>query len=147
MIFYYFYCKNLDLVMTNLGAFTAICFAVFLSVMLDLVLGIKESRKQGHFTHSYGLRRTIEKLTSYLALVIIGFVIDAINPIFFYWGVHHLPLASVILAFALIYTEGISIKEHLSDGTRKKMRNMPRELRAIMREIKEVKDEVSNLKN
>lgn len=132
--------------MTNLGAFTSICFMVFIAVMLDLFLGIRESKKDGKYTHSYGLRKTIEKLTAYLALVIIGFVIDAINPIFFYWGIKHLPIASIILAFSLIYTEGVSIREHLSEGTRQKIRDMPREIKQVIKEVREVKDEVNKLK-
>lgn len=146
MIFYYFYDDNLSLVMTNLGAFTSICFMVFIAVMLDLFLGIRESKKDGKYTHSYGLRKTIEKLTAYLALVIIGFVIDAINPIFFYWGISHLPIASIILAFSLIYTEGVSIREHLSEGTRQKIRDMPREIKQVIKEVREVKDEVNKLR-
>lgn len=146
MIFYYFYCRNLGLVMTNLGAYVCIVLLVFAAALLDLFLGVRESKKSGDFIHSYGLRRTIEKLTIYLSLVTIGFIVDAINPIFFYWKIDHLPVTTILLSLGLIYAEYISIREHLSEGARKKIRSLPKDLKNVVSELSELKEEISNLK-
>lgn len=126
----------------------ALCTAVIIAIGVDLIFGIRESKKQGIYTHSQGLRQTTAKLSSYLSLILVAFVLDSINPLFIFVDAFpYLPILTILVSMFFIFTEWISIREHTSKGMRKKFRRTPVEMREMLKEIKDIKDDIKNIVN
>ena len=88
---------------------------VFLSVVLDLISGIRKSRASGiMITHSYGLRKTIDKLSRYFVLLLSCSIMDAAILITGIPEAHSLPLIPYVsfgIALILCLVESYSIWE------------------------------------
>lgn len=148
MIYLYLLDDDMAIVVVFCMILLALCTAIIIAIGVDLIFGIRESKKQGIYTHSQGLRQTTAKLSSYLSLILIAFVLDAINPLFVFIGnVPHLPILTILVSMFFIFTEWISIREHTSKGMRKKFRQTPMEMREMLKEIKDIKDDIKNIVN
>lgn len=124
------------------------CFIiVVLSIGIDLYFGIKKSKVQGVFTHSYGLRQTSKKTVEYLALMLFMFFIDVLNPFWVYFDYVALPLFSIFGAIVLVYTEWKSVREKSSEKFRFAIKENPTEIIDFILKNKEKIDElVSDVK-
>lgn len=120
------------------------CFIlVILSIGIDLYFGIQKSKKAGIYTHSYGLRKTSEKVVQYLAFMLFMLFIDILNPVWAYLNYKALPLLSIFGAIVLVYTEWKSVREKSSDKFRNDIGSNSKE---IIGHIQEIKSELSKLK-
>jgi len=120
------------------------CFIlVILSIGIDLYFGIQKSKKVGVYTHSYGLRKTSEKVVQYLAFMLFMLFIDILNPIWAYLNYKALPLLSIFGAIVLVYTEWKSVREKSTDKFRNDISTNSKEL---INHIQEIKSELSKLK-
>lgn len=120
------------------------CFIlVILSIGIDLYFGIQKSKKVGIYTHSYGLRKTSEKVVQYLAFMVFMLFIDILNPVWAYLNYKDLPLLSIFGAIVLVYTEWKSVREKSSDKFRNDIGSNSKE---IIGHIQDIKSELSKLK-
>lgn len=120
------------------------CFIiVILSIGIDLYFGIQKSKKEGIYTHSFGLRKTSEKVVQYLAFMVFMLFIDFLNPVWAYLNYQSLPLLSIFGAIVLVYTEWKSVREKSSDKFRNDIGSNSKE---IIRHIQDIKSELSKLK-
>lgn len=120
------------------------CFIiVILSIGIDLYFGIQKSKKEGIYTHSFGLRKTSEKVVQYLAFMLFMLFIDFLNPVWAYLNYQSLPLLSIFGAIVLVYTEWKSVREKSSDKFRRDIDSSSKE---IMGHIQDIKSELSKLK-
>lgn len=114
---------------------------------IDLYFGIKKSRENGIFkTHSYGLRKTSEKVVQYLAFMLFMVFIDIINPVWIFFSLQQIPVFSIFGAIVLIFTEWKSVREKSGDKFREDIKNNPAEIVKWLKENKEVLDNLSSKK-
>ncbi|MFL9844727.1 holin [Flavobacterium rhizosphaerae] len=105
---------------------------VLLAVGIDLYFGIKKSKSLGEITHSYGLRQTVQKIVNYLAMMLFMLLFDSISPLgLLNEGFNILPLASIIGAVILVWTEFLSVREKADEKYRRKTEKVARELLEI----------------
>lgn len=136
--------KNYDAIVMQLIVVVLAWVIVVASIGIDLHFGIKKSRDLGVFkTHSYGLRKTSEKVVQYLAFMLFMFFIDVLNPLWAYITFKALPLATIFGAIVLVYTEWKSVKEKADEKFRYAMKNSPSDIINFIRENKELIDEFS----
>lgn len=89
-----------------------ICFIlVFLSVLIDLYAGIHAAKKCKERIQSHILRRTINKVLCYLAVVFLGIFVDILG-LSFPWYV--LPYCCIFTTLSCILIEGKSVIENLA---------------------------------
>ena len=89
-----------------------ICFTlVFLSVLIDLYTGISAAKKCQERIQSRILRRTINKVLCYLAVVFLGIFIDVLG-LSFPW--YALPYCCIFTTLSCICIEGKSVIENLA---------------------------------
>ena len=87
-----------------------ICFVlVFLAVLIDLYTGIHAAKKEKIQSHI--LRRTINKVLCYLAIVFLGIFVDVLG-LSFPW--YALPYCCIFTTLACICIEGKSVIENLA---------------------------------
>lgn len=116
---------------------------VLMACGVDLYFGIKKSRQEGVFkTHSYGLRKTSEKVVWYLGFMFCMLFIDVINPLWIYIDVEQTPIFSIFGAIVLVYTEWKSIREKAGEKFREDLKNNPAEIIQWIKDNKEVVDEI-----
>lgn len=119
-------------------AIVFICWCiVILDIGIDLHFGIKKSKEQGVFIHSYGLRQTTKKTVQYLAFMAFLLFIDILNPFWYYFDYKALPLASIFGGIVLTYTEYKSVREKVGDKFRKDVEGNARELYKLLKENKD----------
>lgn len=147
MIYLYFIENDFRAILPYLGIFSILCLLVMSATFIDLGFGIYESKKEGIYTHSAGLKSMVTKLSTYLSFLVLAFFIDAVNPIFIYWDAPHAPIVSILMALFLLIVEFISVREHVSDGTRQKFREAPKEVRDMVDAIKDFTDDIKTIKD
>lgn len=79
------------------------------AVLVDLWAGISRAKANGEFVHSYGLRRTCEKLGSYWRIQLMGLTIDIVGSLV-NWYV--LPFASIVITLGILVIEALSVWEN-----------------------------------
>lgn len=88
---------------------------VIIAVSVDLYHGIRKSKKHGEFTHSYGLRKTVEKTVSYLTFMLFMLIADVIMSLatstLLPFGLAALPMFNIVGALVLTYNEWVSVRE------------------------------------
>lgn len=136
--------KNYELLLIHLFIVVLTWIVVVFAIGIDLYFGIKKSKQEGLFTHSYGLRKTTEKCILYLAMMFFMFFIDFLNPIWAYFDLVALPLASIFGAMVLVYTEWKSVRENANEKFRNKLQDNTAE---ILNFIRENREEITALKN
>lgn len=135
--------KDFDAIQSQLLVVFMCFIIVILSIGIDLYFGIQKSKKEGIYTHSFGLRKTSEKVVQYLAFMVFMLFIDFLNPVWAYLNYQSLPLLSIFGAIVLVYTEWKSVREKSSDKFRRDIGSNAKEL---MGHIQEIKSEISKLK-
>lgn len=94
----------------RLGLIMLILWVIMsLSVVIDLWAGISRARINGEVIHSYGLRRTFEKLGSYWRIQLMGVTVDLVGSLVSWYT---LPFASIIVTLGILIVEGISVWEN-----------------------------------
>ena len=81
---------------------------VFLSVIVDWVVGVRRARKLKIMRTSYGYRRTITKLTGYFGLMMMFSITDVVASVVF-----KMPYFSVAGAIGIVLVEAKSVFENL----------------------------------
>lgn len=135
--------KDFDAIQSQLLVVFMCFIIVILSIGIDLYFGIQKSKKEGIYTHSFGLRKTSEKVVQYLAFMLFMLFIDFLNPVWAYLNYQSLPLLSIFGAIVLVYTEWKSVREKSSDKFRRDIDSSSKE---IMGHIQDIKTEISKLK-
>src|SRR5690625_7433344 len=105
MIYLYFLDDDMAAVIVFCMILLALCIAVIIAIGVDLIFGIRESKKQGIYTHSQGLRQTTAKLSSYFSLILVSFVLVSINPLFVFLSiVFNFPIINfIVILFCIFY--------------------------------------------
>lgn len=89
---------------------------VMLAVTIDLYHGIKRSKKDGEYTHSTGLKRTVSKSVNYLSFMLFMLIADMIASLatssLLPFGFAVLPLFNIVGAMVLVYNEWVSVREN-----------------------------------
>lgn len=87
-----------------------LCFVlVLLSVVIDLFTGIQAAKKCREKLQSHILRRTVNKVISYLTVVFFGIFIDVLG-LCFPW--YLIPYCCIITTLGVILIEGKSVIEN-----------------------------------
>jgi len=116
---------------------------VVLAIGIDLYYGIRKSKESGIFIHSYGLRRTSSKVVQYLSLMIFALFFDVLNVFWIYFPqVHKIPIATLLGAIVLVYTEWKSVREKTSEKFRKAIAENPAEILEFIKDNKKLLNEL-----
>ena len=118
--------------------------AVGISVGIDLFFGIRKSKQLGQYTHSYGIRKTFEKMTFYYALMLIFLLADMFNPFGMYIEILQLPIMTILMMFALLFTELLSIREKADQKQSRMVDKSEKQLLDIILNNKELIEELKN---
>ena len=87
-----------------------LCFIlVLLSVVIDLFTGIQAARKCKEKLQSHILRRTVNKIISYLTVVFFGIFIDILGLCFPWYAI---PYCCILTTLGVILIEGKSVIEN-----------------------------------
>ena len=87
-----------------------LCFIlVLLSVVIDLFTGVQAARKCKEKIQSHILRRTVNKVISYLTVVFFGIFIDVLGLCFPWYAI---PYCCIMTTLACILIEGKSVIEN-----------------------------------
>ena len=95
--------------MTHLAVSVALWLLVIAAIMLDLWDGVYTAKTTHQRIHSHKLRVTIDKISEYWRLLMVGFIIDTIGVLF---PVYSLPFLSIIFCIGLVGVEAKSMLEH-----------------------------------
>lgn len=116
---------------------------VVLAIGIDLYYGIQKSKVSGIFIHSYGLRRTSNKVVQYLSLMIFALFFDVLNVFWIYFPhIHKIPVATLLGAIVLVYTEWKSVREKTSEKFRKAIAENPAEILEFIKDNKKILSEI-----
>lgn len=91
--------------------------AVLVFIFLDLWSGIRKAKQRGEFTSSYGLKKTIEKISKYMNMMLVLTALDFVLMLALYLfndgrgATHRIPIIPV---FTLIGTMFVGIIEFKS---------------------------------
>ena len=143
---HYLLAKDFDSIFIQLILVFTAWIIVLFSIGVDLYFGIRKSKEQGVYTHSYGLRMTSKKVVEYLAFMLFMLFLDVLNPMFAYFDIITLPLMSIFGAIVLVYTEWKSVKEKSDEKFRYALKHNPAELIKFFNENKELIEELKNSK-
>lgn len=93
----------------------ASAFALFFVVILDLLTGIFKSKKKGIATASQGMKKSVQKLTTYLSLIVLSLILTNLAKVTYNLEQHlnELNLGVNAICFWLIHLEVKSILENL----------------------------------
>lgn len=139
---------NYQLLYLLLGIIVVCWGCVVAAIGIDLYFGVKKSKQNGvTVTHSFGFRRTSEKVVQYLAFMFFMLLIDVLNPIFAYFSITHLPLASIFGAIVLVYTEWKSVHEKADQKFRNAIQNNPTEIIKFIQQNRELIEELQKNKD
>lgn len=87
-----------------------LCFVlVLLSVVIDLFTGIQAAKKCKEKLQSHILRRTVNKVISYLTVVFFGIFIDVLGLCFPWYAI---PYCCILCTLGVILIEGKSVVEN-----------------------------------
>ncbi|TFU92325.1 hypothetical protein E4T81_12100 [Barnesiella sp. WM24] len=90
-----------------------VCFILFLSTVavciIDFISGIYTAKKLGEPLRSRKLRMTVEKISWYWLIQLLGFILGLMGTIFTWY---EWPYVSMVIAVAIIVIEGKSVFEH-----------------------------------
>lgn len=115
---------------------------LFLAVGLDLYHGIRKSKDKGEYTHSKGLRATIDKCSKYLTFMFFMLIGDMFWHIssapFLPVGVSVLPIFTIVGTLILVRIEYISVKETMDQKMLTKINRSTDELINLVGKVVEV---------
>lgn len=96
----------------HLSISVALWLLVIAAILLDLWDGVHTAKQTHQRIHSHKLRVTVEKISEYWRLMLIGFFIDTIGVLF---PVYSLPYLSILFCVGLIGVEAKSMLEHAKE--------------------------------
>lgn len=121
-----------------------ICFMlVIFAVTIDLFTGVQAARKCKEKIQSHILRRTINKVISYLTVVFFGIFIDILGLCFPWYSI---PYCCVFVTLAVILIEGKSVIENHSKA-KLPAANVPEQVAEIAEMIQKYEKILEDLKN
>ena len=121
-----------------------LCFILVLfSVVIDLFTGIQAAKKCKEKIQSHILRRTVNKVISYLTVVFFGIFIDILG-LCFPW--YTIPYCCVFVTLAVILIEGKSVIENHSKA-KLPAANVPEQVAEIAEMIQKYEKILEDLKN
>ncbi|SFO04525.1 Bacteriophage holin family protein [Paenimyroides ummariense] len=93
----------------------AILFGLALLVLLDLITGIVKSKRKGIATASQGMKKSVQKLTTYLSLITLSLILSNLAKITYDLENHlnELNLGINAVCFWLVHLEVKSVLENL----------------------------------
>lgn len=93
----------------------ASAFALFFIVLLDLLTGIFKSKRKGVATASQGMKKSVQKLTTYLSLILLSLILTNLAKMTYDLESHleSLNLGINGICFWLIHLEVKSVLENL----------------------------------
>jgi len=93
----------------------AFAFSLVLFVILDLLTGIFKSKKKGVATASQGMKKSVQKLTTYLSLIVLSLILTNLAKLTYGLDSHlnELNLGLNAICFWLIHLEVKSVLENL----------------------------------
>lgn len=93
----------------------AFTFALFFVVILDLLTGIFKSKKKGVATASQGMKKSVQKLTTYMSLIVLSLILTNLAKLTYGLETHlnELNLGINAVCFWLLHLEVKSILENL----------------------------------
>lgn len=94
---------------THLAVSVALWLLVIAAIMLDLWDGVYTAKYTHQRIHSHKLRVTVDKMSEYWRLMLIGFFIDTIGVLF---PAYSLPFLSILFCVGLMGVEAKSMFEH-----------------------------------
>lgn len=95
---------------SHLEISVALWLLVIVAVLLDLWDGVYTAKVTHQRIHSHKLRVTVNKISEYWRLMLIGFLIDTAGCLF---PVYALPYLSILFCLGLICVEAKSMFEHV----------------------------------
>lgn len=108
---------------------------VFLSVVIDLLFGVRRAKRLKIVRTRFGYRRTITKLTSYFGLMIMLSIADIVASVVF-----DMPYFTVIGAIGIVLVEAKSVFENLRQETKS-----VDEIQKVLFKLFENKEEIQTL--
>lgn len=121
-----------------------LCFVLVLfSVVIDLFTGIQAAKKCREKIQSHILRRTVNKVISYLTVVFFGIFIDILGLCFPWYSI---PYCCVFVTLACILIEGKSVIENHSKA-KLPAANVPEQVAEIAEIIQKYEKILEDLKN
>lgn len=100
----------LEHLFSHLEISVALWLLVIVAVLLDLWDGVYTAKVTHQRIHSHKLRVTVNKISEYWRLMLIGFLIDTAGCLF---PVYALPYLSILFCLGLICVEAKSMFEHV----------------------------------
>lgn len=93
----------------------AVLFGLALLVLLDLLTGIFKSKRKGVATASQGMKKSVQKLTTYLSLIVLSLILTNLAKITYDLEQHlnELNLGINAICFWLVHLEVKSVLENL----------------------------------
>lgn len=101
---------------------------VLIAIAIDLYHGIKKSKSLGEYTHTYGLRQTVQKIINYLSMMLFMLLFDVLNPFSFIEQIQGMPIASMGGAIVLVWIEFKSVREKADQKFRRRTEKATKEL-------------------
>lgn len=130
---------NMDYIILKAAIVVILWGCVMLAVTIDLYHGIKRSKKDGEFTHSTGLKRTVSKSVNYLSFMLFMLIADLIASLatssLLPFGIAVLPLFNIVGAMVLVYNEWVSVRENSDQKMMNRINRSGIELSKIAVEI------------
>jgi phage-related holin len=121
-----------------------LCFVlVLLSVVIDLFTGIQAARKCKEKLQSHILRRTVNKVISYLTVVFFGIFIDVLGLCFPWYAI---PYCCILCTLGVILIEGKSVIENHAKA-KNPAASVPETVAEIAEWLKNHEDVLRELKN
>ena len=104
-----------DIIHTLVFPNPAMAFALFFLVILDLLTGIFKSKRKGVATASQGMKKSVQKLTTYLSLILLSLILTNLAKLTYDLESHldSLNLGINAVCFWLVHLESKSILENL----------------------------------
>lgn len=100
------------------------CLLVIGAMILDLIAGLYKAKQRGEIRSSWGLKRTISKLISYIGSLLIMASVDylihfsKLLPLIGLDKLYGLPMLTCLVAIFLLIVEAISIREAADEKTK-----------------------------
>ena len=93
----------------------ALIYVMVLAVIfLDLWAGIRKAKARGEYRSSYGLRKTVDKISKYFNMIFVVTAIDAVQMLAVYMlnqqAHHNLPLIPILTFLGAIFAGFIELK-------------------------------------
>lgn len=121
-----------------------LCFMLVLfAVLLDLFTGVQAARKCREKIQSHILRRTVNKVISYLTVVFFGIFIDILGLCFPWYAI---PYCCIVITLCCILIEGKSVIENHAKA-KNPAASVPETVAEIAEWLKNHEDVLRELKN